>query len=252
MMSSRLNGFGFLAGQPHPDPKRKTLLFIHGAAQNSRFWEAQVSGLAPEFNTVALDLPGHCRSQGPLCTSVEEMASAVLEFMDGSGLPSVVPCGLSMGGGIVLQLLLDHPSRFPEAILANTGARLRVLPDILEAARSNYDAYQKALFHFVVPEPRRTPELKDALDMATETGNAAAVTDLTACDAFDVMDRLPEIRSRVLVLAAEKDISTPLKYGRLLSDKIPDASMKVIQGCGHFSPMESPEEFNNHIATFLA
>jgi len=251
MMSSRLNGFGFLAGQPHPDPQRKTLLFIHGAAQNSQFWKHQVSGLAPHFNTVALDLPGHLHSEGPLCTTVAAMASAVLEFVDAAGLPSVVPCGLSMGGGIVLQLLLDHPSRFPEAILANTGARLKVLPDILEAAHSNYDAYQKALFHFVVPEPHRTPDLQTSLNTATEPQNAPAVADLSACNSFDVMHRIEEIRSRVLVLAAEKDISTPLKYGQLLSDKIPDASLKIIQGCGHFSPMESPEEFNNHIATFF-
>ncbi|SCY47782.1 alpha/beta fold hydrolase [Desulfoluna spongiiphila] len=251
MMSSRLNGFGFLAGQPHPDPHRKTLLFIHGAAQNSLFWKHQVSGLASHFNTVALDLPGHHQSKGPLCTTVEAMASAVLEFVDAAGLSSVVPCGLSMGGGIVLRLLLDHPSRFPEAILANTGARLKVLPDILEAARTNYDAYQKALFHFVVPEPHRTPALQAALGTATEPDNAPAVADLSACDSFDVMHMLTEIQSRVLVLAAEKDISTPLKYGQLLSDKIPDASLRIIQGCGHFSPMESPEEFNNHISAFF-
>jgi len=179
------------------------------------------------------------------------MASAVLDFVEAAGFPSVVPCGLSMGGAIVLQLLLDHPARFPEAILANTGARLRVLPDILDAAQTNYDAYVKALFHFAVSEHHRTPEIQAAINTATEPQNAPAVADLTACNRFDVMPRLSEIQSRVLVMAAEKDISTPLKYGHLLSDKIENASLTIIQGCGHFSPMESPEEFNNQIVAFF-
>ncbi|WP_300668725.1 alpha/beta fold hydrolase [Desulfoluna sp.] len=251
MITSRINGFGFLAGQAQPDPKQKNLLFIHGAGQNSHFWSHQVKGLAPHVNTFALDLPGHHRSDGPLHTTVPDMAQAVLNFMDAAGLPSVIPCGLSMGGAIVLQLLLDHPTRFPEAILANTGARLRVLPDILEAVQTNYPAYLKAMFHFAIPPAKRTPRVEDILSAATEKNNDPALADLKACDIFDVMPRLSEIQSRVLVITAEKDISTPLKYGRLLSDKIVNASLIMIQGCGHFSPIESPEEFNEKIVAFF-
>lgn len=251
MIASHINGFGFLAGQEQPDPTRKTLLFIHGAGQNSRFWNRQVSGLALHFNTYALDLPGHHRSDGPLRPTVDLMARAVLEFMDAVGLETVVPCGLSMGGAVVLELLLEAPERFPEAILANTGARLKVLPEILDAVAHHYEAYLTSLFHFAVPAERRTAEVQAAITTATETENGPALNDLSACDRFDVMARLPEINSRVLVLAAEKDLSTPLKYGHLLSDKMGNASLTVLQGCGHFSPVEAPEEFNERVVAFF-
>lgn len=251
MFTLSINGFGYLAGQEQPDPTQKNLLFIHGAGQNSHSWSPQVSGLAQHFNTFALDLPGHNQSKGPLRTTISDMARATLDFINAAGLSSVVPCGISMGGGVVLQLLLDNPTRFHEAILTNTGARLRVLPEIFDAVENNYEAYLQALFHFAVPAARRTPEVKKLLSAATEKESIPAVNDLKACDMFDVMPRLSEIRSRVLVMTAEKDMSTPLKYGRLLNDKIRNASIAVLEGCGHFSPIESPEEFNKTMTTFL-
>lgn len=251
MFTLCVNGFGYLAGQEQPDPTKKNLLFIHGAGQNSHFWSRQVSGLAPHFNTFALDLPGHHRSEGPLSPTIADMARATLNFTDAAGLSSVVPCGLSMGGAVVLQLLLDNPVRFPEAVLANTGARLRVLPDIFEAVINDYDTYLHALFHFAVPPARRTPEVKEILSSATEKKNTPALNDLKACDIFDVMPRISEIQSRVLVMGAEKDMSTPLKYLHLLNDKIENSSLAVLEGCGHFSPIESPEEFNKTMTTFL-
>ena len=251
MFEKQTHGFGYLAGQPSHDPLKKSLLFIHGAGQNSRFWCPQVEGLSHHFNTFALDLPGHHQSQGPPMPNIPRMADTVLDFMEAANLPQVIPCGLSMGGAVVLQLLLDQPERFPEAILTNTGARLKVLPDIMDAVANHYDDYLKALFHFAVPAKRRTPELKIALLRAMETNNTVTLTDLAACDAFDVMPRLSEIQGRVLVLAAEKDLSTPLKYGQLLSDKIKNASLALLEGCGHFSSMESPEEFNKTICSFF-
>ena len=251
MIEKQTHGFGYLAGQSAHAPHKKSLLFIHGAGQNSHFWSPQIEGLAHHFNTFALDLPGHHRSQGPPMTSVPQMAAAVMGFITTTKLPQVIPCGLSMGGAVVLQLLLDQPERFPEAILANTGARLKVLPDIMDAVANNYDDYLKALFHFAVPAKKRTPELKIAMAHAMEPDNTVTLTDLAACNAFDVMPRLSEIQSRVLVLAAEKDISTPLKYGQLLSDKLKNASLALLEGCGHFSSMESPEEFNKTIHSFF-
>ncbi len=251
MITAHTREFAYLAGQPLADPAKKNLLLIHGAGQNSRFWEHQVEGLAPHINTYALDLPGHGRSQGPTRQSIADMAHAVLEFMDAMGLTSVIPCGISMGGAIVLQLLIENPNTFPEGILTNTGARLKVLPDILDTVKNNYATYMTALFHMAIPADKRTKETKKALLNTLETDYRITYSDLMACNAFDVMTRLSTIESRVLVMAAEKDLSTPLKYGRLLSDRIENASFALINGCGHFSPIEDPEAFNKAVMSFL-
>lgn len=244
--------FGWLSGNEALDPVKKTILFLHGAGQNSRFWTQQLNALSHRFNTVALDLPGHNRSEGPSLKNIPEMAEAVRQFIAEAKLPNPVPCGLSMGGAIVLQMLLDEPERFKEAILINTGAKLKVLPEILDAVKHNYEAYRTALFHFGVPSANRTDEVKLAIHRASEPTGDAAYTDLLACDAFDVMDRLHTISARTLVVGSEKDLSTPLKYAKVLRDKINYGSFSIIEGCGHFSPLESPDEVSQVMEDFLS
>ena len=251
MITAHTRGFGYLAGQASIDPAKKNLLFIHGAGQNSRFWEFQVEGLAPYVNTYALDLPGHHQSEGPAGRDIADMAHAVLDFIGAMGLTSVIPCGISMGGAVVLQLLIENPALFPEAILTNTGARLKVRPDILETVENNYEAYIKEFFLSAIPIHKQTPGVKKAFSNATESDYRITLNDLRACNAFDVMPHLSKIESRVLVMAAEKDLSTPLKYGCLLSDKIENASLALLYGCGHFSPIEAPEEFNKTMIPFF-
>ena len=64
MIAQKQSGIAFLAGHWPIDPDRPTLMFIHGAGQCSRMWQAQVDGLSDRANTVALDLPGHGESDG--------------------------------------------------------------------------------------------------------------------------------------------------------------------------------------------
>ncbi|MCG8470852.1 MAG: alpha/beta hydrolase [Desulfobacterales bacterium] len=251
MIEKQTTSFGWLAGQHHLDPNKKTILFIHGAGFNSHLWVHQIKRLAPHFNTVAIDLPGHHRSTGQPLTTIEAYGKSVMDFIEEAQLPQVVPCGLSMGGAIVLQMLLDSPHLFGEAILVNTGARLRVLPDILDAVQNHYEAYRTSLFHFAVPENLRTDALKEALLKATEPTGEATLQDLKACDIFDVMNKVQSISARTLVMGAEKDISTPLKYARLLSDNIKQSFLSEIKGCGHFSPLEAPERVSQVMEDFL-
>ena len=133
MQSQKINGIHFIASVWPPRPEHLTLVFVHGSGGTSAFWENQIRGLAETANTIALDLPGHGQSDGPGRDSINAYADAVAEFIDQAGPPRPVPCGLSLGGGIVLQLLLDHPERFHGAVLIGAGARLTVMPAIFEA-----------------------------------------------------------------------------------------------------------------------
>jgi len=75
--------------------------------------------------------------------------------------------------------------------------------------------------------------------------------DFTACDTFDVMERLGEIEDPVLILTASDDKMTPLKYGTYMDEHIGNSSMVVIEDAGHLSPMEKPEEVARAIAEFV-
>jgi pimeloyl-ACP methyl ester carboxylesterase len=241
----------FNCGRWPLDPDRATLFFIHGAGESSILWPAQVEGLKERANTVALDLPGHGRSGGSARDRVPDYARVVLEFIRALGAPRPVPCGLSMGGAITQQLLLDAPDCFPAGIIVSSGARLRVLPSMFELIRADFPGYvglvDRLGFSAKTPAAVKRPFLDDSLRAVPEV----AAGDFGACDRFDVMARLGAIRVPVLVVSAEDDRLTPPKYAEFLEAHIPGVVRTHIRDAGHFAPIEKPAAVNAAITRFL-
>ena len=65
------------------------------------------------------------------------------------------------------------------------------------------------------------------------------------------MQHIGSIKLPVLVVSAEDDQLTPVKYGEFLKNNIPETSGAHILDAGHIVPMEKPEEVNSAIIDFL-
>ena len=252
MIPRRQDNIAYLAGRWPFDPKLPTLVFLHGSGQQGSFWEAQVNGLTPVANTIAVDLPGHGASDGPGFSRVADYARSVVDLITAIQAPAPIPCGLSLGGAVALELLIAHGRHLKAGILANTGARLRVLPAIIATVERDYDAHLKALIDFAVAPANRTDEAICRRVLACATaGSAITANDFRACDAFDAMDRVAAIDRPVLVLSADQDLLTPPKYADWMAANINGAQQARIDDAGHMSPIERPQDFNAAIAGFL-
>jgi pimeloyl-ACP methyl ester carboxylesterase len=252
MHETELGGLAVLAGRWPLNPRLPLLLFVHGAGGSRLLWLAQVRALTEVANPVALDLPGHGRSAGPGRSDVAGYAAAVREVIHGSGLPHAVLCGLSMGGAIVQQLLLDvEGDGIRGGVLISTGARLRVSPAIFEAIDRDYPAYLRLMGEWLAA-PGTPAAVRDAV-VTQAAACPATVTrsDFDACEGFDARERLSRIACPVLVIQAEQDLLTPPPYGRFLADKIPDATLVMVPEAGHIVPVEQPHAVNQAIGDFI-
>ena len=247
-MSGRL---GFDTGGWPLDASKPTLVFIHGSSQNRLFWRSQVQALVDVANTVAVDLPGHGDSPGPGHDQVTGYVQAVMEFIDEVKIPYPIPCGLSLGGAVTLQLLIDHGERIPAGILMNTGARLKVNPFILETIPKDFDKFMQSVVDFGISGKSDAGALQPIIREVSTCAPEVALGDFQACNRFDVMDRLHLVRGSVLVLTAADDVLTPSKYGDYLGEKIAGATVHAIEDAGHLSPLEKPDEVNHAIRQFL-
>jgi pimeloyl-ACP methyl ester carboxylesterase len=247
-----IEGIGYLAGNWPPDPAKSTIFFIHGAGGSGRFWQAQVEGLAARMNTIALDLPGHGRSGVNGCDTIEDYARSVMDFINALHVSNPVLCGISMGGAIVQEILIDSPDYASAGILIGTGCTMQVAPFIFENIESDYHGFvellaklsssKKTQRHLVLPFREDLAECKPAVTRG----------DFHACDSFDVTERLAAIKVPVLVLTAEDDKLTPPAFGEFLANNINRASRVHIMDAGHIAPMEKPDEINQAIIEFLA
>jgi len=227
------------------------LVLVHGAGGDHTTWMRQLEGLADSATVVALDLPGHGASSGDGCRAVADYAAAVRGFLAALGRGSVVLGGHSMGGAIAQTVALTAPELLAGLVLVGTGARLRVFPKLFELMEKDYA--EGVAFVTGYAWSRSSPEALRGGGRSTMSATRPAVTigDFTACDGFDVMDRIGHVRLPALVIVGEDDELTPPKYAEFLARAIPGARLTRIPRAGHYVSLEQPDEVNHAIRSFL-
>lgn len=235
----------------HRGTQGPPVIFIHGAAGSHLHWGLQAYALTQHARAIALDLPGHGRSDPPGRNSVEAYGDVVLHLLDALAFDRAVIIGHSMGGAIAQTLALSHPDRVLGLGLVGTGARLRVLPAILEGVLNDLNATAK-----LVIENSYAPGLDPEFQTRAEEDFCACpalVTygDFFACNQFDVMTRLAEIRAPTLVLCGREDRMTPPKYSVYLATHIPNAYVVFIDDAGHSVMLEQPDQVSATLIDFI-
>jgi pimeloyl-ACP methyl ester carboxylesterase len=227
------------------------VVFVHGSGSNHSIWLPQVRALAPIAQPVAVDLPGHGRSDLPGRNTVDGYGDVILGLLDALRFDRAVMVGHSLGGAIAQTLALSHPDRVAGLGLVGTGARLRVLPTILDGIVNDFEKTAP----FIV-ENAYAPNLTD--DMRTQAmaelrASNPQVThdDYAACNLFDVMARLGEIRAPTIVICGKQDRMTPVKYSEFLVSKIPGAQLCLVDNAGHSVMIEQPEAVSRALFDFL-
>lgn len=236
--------------QSTPDNTTPALIPIHGSGGSSAHWPPALRHLT-SLTVITPDLPGHGRSSGRGQTSVAAYADFIAAFVAALDLRHVVLMGHSLGGAIALETALRSPDWLTGLILVGTGARLRVNPAILDGMlrdrEHTIDFLCERLFGPGVSGSLADQVRADFL----RTDPRVIHGDFSACDQFDVMDRLPGITVPTRVISATHDQLTPPKYGAYLCAHIPQATHTLIQGAGHMLAQEKTADFVNATTRFL-
>jgi pimeloyl-ACP methyl ester carboxylesterase len=228
------------------------LVLIHGAGGDRYHWSPGLRRL-PGERVLAIDLPGHGESGGTGERSIEGYRTQVESWMERIGLEQVVVAGHSMGGAISLSLALSGSERVAGLILVGTGGRLRVHPDFLLGMSSD-ESYKDTVeeimrWSFGSRASSRLIEL--ASERMLDTDREIYLGDFAACDAFDVLDQLPQIELPCLVLCGTEDRMTPVKFSQKLALDIPDSDLVLVEGAGHMVMLEAPAEVESAIQEFM-
>lgn len=251
MATLQLNGATLhYAEHAQPLSRRPPVVLVHGAGGQYAHWPPHIRRLR-DTTTYALDLPGHGKSGGKLRASVTAYAADVLAFMDALGLRRAVVGGHSMGGAIAQTMALNYPDRLVGLLLVGTGARLRVLPDILDGLLTQHAATVELIVskNYAPGAPDQLVRLGKRVLM--QCPPEVIHNDYTACQNFDVMQRLSAIRHPTLIVVGSDDQMTPLNYAEFLRANIPNARLEIIENAGHMVMVEAPQQVAEAIDNWL-
>ncbi|WP_439588398.1 alpha/beta fold hydrolase [Hydrogenophaga sp.] len=270
-MELTVNGartYCYTGGKPF-DAAKPTVVFIHGVVHDHSVWILQSRYLAHHgWNVLAVDLPGHCRSEGEAPASVEDAAAFVAALLDAAGVQRAALVGHSWGSLIALEAASRLKGRASHLVLVGTAFPMKVSPALIEASLNEPE---KAL-HMVNVFSRSTLAAPpSALGPGTWVyGSSLALgrrvlrsnakvnvfhRGFVACDSYAGGDAaIRAITCPVLFLLGAQDQMTQPKAAQALQQTAREAGKAVTTvslPVGHHQMTETPEATLQTIHDFL-
>jgi pimeloyl-ACP methyl ester carboxylesterase len=234
------------------DPADPTIIFIHGAGLDHTVWALQARYFAHHGRSVlAVDLPGHGRSEGPPIDNLDGLADWVIALIDAAGLEQAALVGHSLGATIAFATAGQAPERIWALALIGAAEQTMVSPELLNAAEANEHLGLDLIVGWGHGREAhvggcRTPGMwmiGSGVRLMERTGPDVLYTDLTSTGDYDRgAEAAAAIRCPTLLLLGANDVMTPAKAGRQLAEKISGAQVMVLPNTGHMLMAERPDE----------
>jgi pimeloyl-ACP methyl ester carboxylesterase len=259
--------FGHTGGRPF-EPHGPVLLLLHGAGCDHTMWGMQTRWFAHHgFAVLALDLPGHGRSEGAPPATIDDYAAWLWRAAAAAGVPEtakVALAGHSMGSLIALAAAGAAPQRVAALSLLGASAHMQVHPDLVAAAEANDASAFAAITDWGYGRAahiggHQAPGLwfgggSRALLATSRAGVLAA--GLVACDAYTGG---PHAAARITCptqfLVGAGDRMTPPRSIRPLVAALDAAGIAArvdtLPDTGHMIMVERPNETIDLLADFL-
>jgi pimeloyl-ACP methyl ester carboxylesterase len=248
----------------------EVLVFLPPAMSNLTVWRDAILDLRARYRVIAVDLPGHGKSDKPprFRYHPDTFAQVVARLLDHLGVAQATLVGNSNGGASALAFALRYPQRTRRLVLVSPAGARAAAPwqrRLLRwaATPTNLGTLNPYLFKWGLERatfkrtgPRTDRFIADQLAIrgAGEEFRAflrAQVKLLRAAVAFDVSARGKEIKAPTLIVWGEGDRLLPKALGEKLAKAIPGAQLVVLPGVGHMPELEVPEAFNKILGEFL-
>lgn len=243
-------GSFWVASHRKADDPRPTLLILHGVGGSHLSWPGEVRRINT-FGVVVPDLAGHGKSTSPMRRTIAEYAEDMIAVMDTMGIADAFIAGYSMGGGIALQMALDHPSRVRGLILICTGAKLGVSAELRKQLVDDPAGARETLIDLWFTGATDPDWVAATRKILAATPDQALIDGFEACNVFDIRQRIGEIHVPTLIITADQDRLTPPRYGEYLRDHIAGSKLVQIAGSAHHVLAEQPQALGAVIRQWL-
>ena len=258
--------------------KGKPVVLLHGGGVDSAMlsWRDTVPALVEAgFQVYLPDWPGYGSSPPPPKPFTQELLIEVTTgLLEAWGLKEASLAGISMGGGAALGFTLAHPERVEKLILIGTYGlqdktsahffsvllvKLPLVNNLFYAmVRSSRWMIRETMKTIIRNPASLTEALIDEAVVALRNPNAGKMfaqfqrdearwTGVKTC----YVPRLGEIKVPTLIVHGTADIGVPVKYAREAAGRIPNAKLHIIEGAGHWTQRDYPEEVNRVMVDFL-
>jgi pimeloyl-ACP methyl ester carboxylesterase len=239
------------------------LLLIHGFSLDHSMWSAQAEELQRSYRLIIPDLrgSGETEDQGEPY-SIETMADDAAALLEALGIESAAVASHSMGGFILVHMLVRHPSKVCSAGFVSTQATSAgtsepdakfKMPDYKAMARFVTDEGSEAFAATFIPKlfspgyieshPSEVAQTRSVIEGQSPDSIALMLGALWQRP--DMAAHLPDFDVPSFAVVGDEDAIVPVAAMKGIHDSLSDSVLEIIEGVGHLSPVEAPEKVSS-------
>ncbi len=247
----------------------ETVLLVHGITTYSFIWAEIFHLLKPDFDVIAVDLPGCGDSDKSVEVdySLKHQAELLKEFIDILKIQKVHFVGHDVGGGIAQIFTVRYPEAIITSTFINTVAydfwpvqpiiAIRT-PIIRQLAMATLDLgmlkliVQRGVYH----KEKVTSELMNYFfkPMQSKAGRKAFLH-FAACldnkNLIEITGLLKKIETPVLIVRGDADVYLGSNISKKLHSDISISKLVIIPDAGHFVQLDEPEKLAQILQQFI-
>jgi len=241
------------------------LVILNGIMMSTGSWSGFVDVFSSKNKLVLVDFIDQGQSD-----KVEEQYSQELhveilnELFNKLNLGKIHLLGISYGGEVAQRFALKYEEQLLSLILANTTSYTNeILKDIGDGwiyAAKTYDGsvfFKTTMPYVYSPEfyERNIQWLKEREKSFSVSLKAewyeGFIRLVRSAEDLNITEEIHKIKISTLIIGAEYDATTPLRYQEEIQKNILDSKLIVIKGSGHASMYEKPYEFVTAVCGFI-
>ena len=231
---------------PGTGPARFAL--IHSLAMDRRFWEPVAARLAEAGDVLLYDCRGHGASSGSGAPfTAEQFADDLADLFDAVGWSDAIVAGASMGGCVALAFAAGHPGKVEALGLVDTTAWYgpKAPEQWEERARkalggglATLAGFQKSRWFSEGFAAGHPAIVAAAIDTFLRNDLQSYAETCRMLGRFDQRAALPGIAVPTRILVGSDDYATPPAMAEAMRDAIPGATLAILEGAAHLTPLE--------------
>lgn len=240
---------------------RRTVVFVHGAGLDHSWFGLQSRYFGYHgWNVLAVDLPGHGRSEGPPLPTIAAMSGWIFHFLEKAEIDRAAIVGHSMGSLIALECAARQPGRVEKVAMIGVAYPMKVGEAFLDAARRDDVAAfdMSTIWGHAGSVPlggNPNPGMwmyGDTLARLRRLAPGVLYNDLKACNDYaDGGKSAAAIECPALLVLGARDVMTPPKAALSFSASLSNVKVETVRTSGHSLMAEAPDATLDALIAFL-
>ena len=232
------------------DPDKLSIVFIHGSGMDHTVFTLAARHFARHGNNViAVDLPGHGRSEGEPLTAIESIADWIVAALDALSIDQAALVGHSLGSLVAMDCAARHPQRVRALAMVGTTAPMPVSDAILNAAEDDDHAAFDMLTQWGYSKRHQYGGNRNSgmwmigstLRLFERSRPGVLFADMSACNNYSAgVERAAQVRCPVQLILGAEDRLTPVRSTQPLQAAFTSPQVTVLDGAGHTIMVEAP------------